>query len=181
MLCDHRYARTGTLQKLPQWIRSSTHTHTTFGPAFASVRRVSILHIVQYVVYVLSFFLKLNVKQHATISNFSIMVTWFFLLHGYLAILQLFQNQIFNSSFVKMSSLLPDISNIKLIHFKKCSWDHIRQNGRSSQAYCIVGHVLCWILLLYVQYASGMWFFHNWYRFLYFTQALRFPSGFPPI
>ncbi|XP_067246043.1 ATP-dependent DNA helicase DDX11 isoform X2 [Chanodichthys erythropterus] len=39
VLCDHRYARTGTLQKLPQWIRSSTHTHTTFGPAFASVRR----------------------------------------------------------------------------------------------------------------------------------------------
>ncbi|XP_077049945.1 ATP-dependent DNA helicase DDX11 isoform X1 [Siphateles boraxobius] len=38
-LCDHRYARSGTLQKLPQWIRSSTHTHTTFGPAFASVRR----------------------------------------------------------------------------------------------------------------------------------------------
>ncbi|XP_018974476.2 ATP-dependent DNA helicase DDX11 isoform X2 [Cyprinus carpio] len=39
VLCDHRYARSGTLQKLPEWIRSSTHTHTTFGPAFASVRR----------------------------------------------------------------------------------------------------------------------------------------------
>lgn len=39
VLCDHRYARTGTLQKLPEWIRSSTHTHATFGPAFASARR----------------------------------------------------------------------------------------------------------------------------------------------
>uniref|UniRef100_A0A673G4N8 ATP-dependent DNA helicase DDX11 n=1 Tax=Sinocyclocheilus rhinocerous TaxID=307959 RepID=A0A673G4N8_9TELE len=39
VLCDHRYARSGTLQKLPEWIRSSTHTHTTFGPAFASIRR----------------------------------------------------------------------------------------------------------------------------------------------
>uniref|UniRef100_A0A672PJM3 ATP-dependent DNA helicase DDX11 n=1 Tax=Sinocyclocheilus grahami TaxID=75366 RepID=A0A672PJM3_SINGR len=39
MLCDQRYARSGTLQKLPEWIRSSTHTHTTFGPAFASIRR----------------------------------------------------------------------------------------------------------------------------------------------
>ncbi|KAK2894469.1 hypothetical protein Q8A67_011698 [Cirrhinus molitorella] len=39
VLCDHRYARSGTLQKLPEWIRSSTHTHTTFGPAFASARR----------------------------------------------------------------------------------------------------------------------------------------------
>uniref|UniRef100_A0A672PKY4 ATP-dependent DNA helicase DDX11 n=1 Tax=Sinocyclocheilus grahami TaxID=75366 RepID=A0A672PKY4_SINGR len=43
MLCDQRYARSGTLQKLPEWIRSSTHTHTTFGPAFASIRRVSTL------------------------------------------------------------------------------------------------------------------------------------------
>ncbi|XP_059421302.1 ATP-dependent DNA helicase DDX11 isoform X1 [Carassius carassius] len=39
VLCDHRYARSGTLQKLPEWIRTSTHTHTTFGPAFASIRR----------------------------------------------------------------------------------------------------------------------------------------------
>ncbi|TRZ02600.1 hypothetical protein DNTS_016289 [Danionella cerebrum] len=39
VLCDHRYGRLGTLQKLPEWIRSSTRTHTTFGPAFASVRR----------------------------------------------------------------------------------------------------------------------------------------------
>ncbi|KAK2848365.1 hypothetical protein Q7C36_010047 [Tachysurus vachellii] len=39
VLCDRRYARTGTLQKLPEWIRSSTHTHSTFGPAFASIRK----------------------------------------------------------------------------------------------------------------------------------------------
>ncbi|XP_056334516.1 ATP-dependent DNA helicase DDX11 [Danio aesculapii] len=39
VLCDHRYARTGTLQKLPEWIQSSTRTHATFGPAFASARR----------------------------------------------------------------------------------------------------------------------------------------------
>ncbi|XP_060779251.1 ATP-dependent DNA helicase DDX11 isoform X3 [Neoarius graeffei] len=38
-LCDRRYARTGTLQKLPEWIRSSTRTHSNFGPAFASVRK----------------------------------------------------------------------------------------------------------------------------------------------
>uniref|UniRef100_A0A8C1M341 Helicase ATP-binding domain-containing protein n=1 Tax=Cyprinus carpio TaxID=7962 RepID=A0A8C1M341_CYPCA len=49
VLCDHRYARSGTLQKLPEWIRSSTHTHTTFGPAFASVRRVSVLCSMNYV------------------------------------------------------------------------------------------------------------------------------------
>uniref|UniRef100_A0AAR2J949 Helicase ATP-binding domain-containing protein n=1 Tax=Pygocentrus nattereri TaxID=42514 RepID=A0AAR2J949_PYGNA len=40
VLCDRRYSRTGTLQKLPEWIRSSTHTHSSFGPAFASIRRV---------------------------------------------------------------------------------------------------------------------------------------------
>ncbi|KAI7802478.1 ATP-dependent DNA helicase DDX11 isoform X1 [Triplophysa rosa] len=39
VLCDHRYSRTGTLQKLPEWIRSSTRTHTSFGPAFASIRK----------------------------------------------------------------------------------------------------------------------------------------------
>uniref|UniRef100_A0A671KL39 ATP-dependent DNA helicase DDX11 n=1 Tax=Sinocyclocheilus anshuiensis TaxID=1608454 RepID=A0A671KL39_9TELE len=43
VLCDQRYARSGTLQKLPEWIRSSTHTHMKFGPAFASIRRVSTL------------------------------------------------------------------------------------------------------------------------------------------
>uniref|UniRef100_A0A8B9GZW5 ATP-dependent DNA helicase DDX11 n=1 Tax=Astyanax mexicanus TaxID=7994 RepID=A0A8B9GZW5_ASTMX len=40
VLCDRRYSRSGTLQKLPQWIRSSTHTHSSFGPAFASIRKV---------------------------------------------------------------------------------------------------------------------------------------------
>uniref|UniRef100_A0A8B9H476 ATP-dependent DNA helicase DDX11 n=1 Tax=Astyanax mexicanus TaxID=7994 RepID=A0A8B9H476_ASTMX len=39
VLCDRRYSRSGTLQKLPQWIRSSTHTHSSFGPAFASIRK----------------------------------------------------------------------------------------------------------------------------------------------
>ncbi|MCI4379479.1 hypothetical protein PGIGA_G00228850 [Pangasianodon gigas] len=39
VLCDRRYARTGTLQKLPEWIRSSTRTHSSFGPAFASIRK----------------------------------------------------------------------------------------------------------------------------------------------
>ncbi|KAG7332962.1 hypothetical protein KOW79_003097 [Hemibagrus wyckioides] len=39
VLCDRRYARTGTLQKLPEWIRSSTRTHSNFGPAFASIRK----------------------------------------------------------------------------------------------------------------------------------------------
>lgn len=43
VLCDHRYSRTGTLQKLPEWIRSSTRTHTSFGPAFASIRKVRCL------------------------------------------------------------------------------------------------------------------------------------------
>lgn len=41
VLCDHRYSRTGTLQKLPEWIRSSTRTHASFGPAFASIRKVT--------------------------------------------------------------------------------------------------------------------------------------------
>ncbi|TSL75307.1 ATP-dependent DNA helicase DDX11 [Bagarius yarrelli] len=39
VLCDRRYARTGTLQKLPEWIRSSTRTQSSFGPAFASIRK----------------------------------------------------------------------------------------------------------------------------------------------
>ncbi|XP_062861295.1 ATP-dependent DNA helicase DDX11 [Trichomycterus rosablanca] len=39
VLCDRRYSRTGTFQKLPEWIRSSTCTHSSFGPAFASIRR----------------------------------------------------------------------------------------------------------------------------------------------
>ncbi|XP_072551300.1 ATP-dependent DNA helicase DDX11 [Salminus brasiliensis] len=39
VLCDRRYSRSGTLQKLPEWIRASTRTHSSFGPAFASIRR----------------------------------------------------------------------------------------------------------------------------------------------
>ncbi|KAF5893568.1 ATP-dependent DNA helicase DDX11, partial [Clarias magur] len=39
VLCDRRYARAGTLQKLPEWIRSSTRAHSNFGPAFASIRK----------------------------------------------------------------------------------------------------------------------------------------------
>ncbi|XP_076848870.1 ATP-dependent DNA helicase DDX11 isoform X2 [Brachyhypopomus gauderio] len=39
VLCDRRYSRGSTLQKLPEWIRTSTHTHSSFGPAFASIRR----------------------------------------------------------------------------------------------------------------------------------------------
>uniref|UniRef100_A0A8C1IHL4 DEAD/H (Asp-Glu-Ala-Asp/His) box helicase 11 n=1 Tax=Cyprinus carpio TaxID=7962 RepID=A0A8C1IHL4_CYPCA len=35
LLTSHRSC---TLQKLPEWIRSSTHTHTRFGPSFASIR-----------------------------------------------------------------------------------------------------------------------------------------------
>uniref|UniRef100_A0A673KAB9 Putative ATP-dependent RNA helicase DDX11-like protein 8 n=1 Tax=Sinocyclocheilus rhinocerous TaxID=307959 RepID=A0A673KAB9_9TELE len=56
VLCDHRYARSGTLQKLPEWIRSSTHTHTTFGPAFASIRRVSVLCSMLYILPTFFFF-----------------------------------------------------------------------------------------------------------------------------
>uniref|UniRef100_A0A8C7RW65 ATP-dependent DNA helicase DDX11 n=1 Tax=Oncorhynchus mykiss TaxID=8022 RepID=A0A8C7RW65_ONCMY len=39
VLCDRRYSRPATLAKLPDWIRAHTHTHTSFGPAFASLRR----------------------------------------------------------------------------------------------------------------------------------------------
>ncbi|XP_046889666.1 ATP-dependent DNA helicase DDX11 isoform X2 [Hypomesus transpacificus] len=39
VLCDRRYSRPATLAKLPSWIRAQTHTHASFGPAFASLRR----------------------------------------------------------------------------------------------------------------------------------------------
>uniref|UniRef100_A0A8C7GCA8 ATP-dependent DNA helicase DDX11 n=1 Tax=Oncorhynchus kisutch TaxID=8019 RepID=A0A8C7GCA8_ONCKI len=39
VLCDRRYSRPATLAKLPDWIRAHTRTHTSFGPAFASLRR----------------------------------------------------------------------------------------------------------------------------------------------
>uniref|UniRef100_A0A6Q2YT93 Helicase ATP-binding domain-containing protein n=1 Tax=Esox lucius TaxID=8010 RepID=A0A6Q2YT93_ESOLU len=40
ILCDRRYSRPATLAKLPDWIRAHTRTHTSFGPAFAGLRRV---------------------------------------------------------------------------------------------------------------------------------------------
>ncbi|MED6286463.1 DEAD H (Asp-Glu-Ala-Asp His) box helicase 11 [Characodon lateralis] len=39
VLCDRRYARPATLSKLPTWIRDRTSTHSSFGPAFASLRK----------------------------------------------------------------------------------------------------------------------------------------------
>ncbi|RXM29112.1 putative ATP-dependent RNA helicase DDX11 [Acipenser ruthenus] len=41
LLLDQRYSRAGPLSKLPQWIRSSTQVQPSFGPAFASLRKVS--------------------------------------------------------------------------------------------------------------------------------------------
>ncbi|XP_029289407.1 ATP-dependent DNA helicase DDX11 isoform X1 [Cottoperca gobio] len=39
VLCDRRYSRPATLSKLPTWIKERTSTHTTFGPAFAALRK----------------------------------------------------------------------------------------------------------------------------------------------
>ncbi|KAG7522150.1 ATP-dependent DNA helicase DDX11 [Solea senegalensis] len=39
VLCDRRYSRAATLSKLPSWIRDRTSTHTSFGPAFAALRK----------------------------------------------------------------------------------------------------------------------------------------------
>uniref|UniRef100_A0A8C4IHQ1 DEAD/H (Asp-Glu-Ala-Asp/His) box helicase 11 n=1 Tax=Dicentrarchus labrax TaxID=13489 RepID=A0A8C4IHQ1_DICLA len=39
VLCDRRYSRPATLSKLPTWIKDRTSTHTTFGPAFAALRK----------------------------------------------------------------------------------------------------------------------------------------------
>lgn len=44
VLCDRRYSRPATLGKLPGWIRDRTSTHTSFGPAFATLRKVGIGH-----------------------------------------------------------------------------------------------------------------------------------------
>ena len=41
-LCDRRYSRPATLSKLPKWIKDRTSTYTTFGPAFAALRKVRI-------------------------------------------------------------------------------------------------------------------------------------------
>uniref|UniRef100_A0AAY4BU36 ATP-dependent DNA helicase DDX11 n=1 Tax=Denticeps clupeoides TaxID=299321 RepID=A0AAY4BU36_9TELE len=40
VLLDRRFSRTATLQKLPGWIRPHARTHSSFGTAFASIRRV---------------------------------------------------------------------------------------------------------------------------------------------
>ncbi|XP_040894925.1 ATP-dependent DNA helicase DDX11 isoform X1 [Toxotes jaculatrix] len=42
VLCDRRYSRPATLSKLPTWIKARTNTYTTFGPAFAALRKVRI-------------------------------------------------------------------------------------------------------------------------------------------
>uniref|UniRef100_A0A3B4UGK3 ATP-dependent DNA helicase DDX11 n=1 Tax=Seriola dumerili TaxID=41447 RepID=A0A3B4UGK3_SERDU len=42
VLCDKRYSRPATLSKLPAWIKNRTSTCTTFGPAFAAMRKVRI-------------------------------------------------------------------------------------------------------------------------------------------
>ncbi|XP_026222225.1 ATP-dependent DNA helicase DDX11 isoform X2 [Anabas testudineus] len=39
VLCDRRYSRPATLSKLPTWIKARTSTHTSFGPAFAALRK----------------------------------------------------------------------------------------------------------------------------------------------
>ncbi|CAL8263560.1 unnamed protein product [Merluccius merluccius] len=39
VLCDRRYSRPTTLSKLPEWIRTQTSTHASFGPAFAALRK----------------------------------------------------------------------------------------------------------------------------------------------
>uniref|UniRef100_A0A671VWC9 ATP-dependent DNA helicase DDX11 n=1 Tax=Sparus aurata TaxID=8175 RepID=A0A671VWC9_SPAAU len=44
VLCDRRYARPATLSKLPTWIKDRTSTHASFGPAFAAMRKVRMLH-----------------------------------------------------------------------------------------------------------------------------------------
>ncbi|XP_075998011.1 ATP-dependent DNA helicase DDX11 [Genypterus blacodes] len=39
VLCDRRYSRPATLSKLPNWIKDRTNTYTSFGPAFAALRK----------------------------------------------------------------------------------------------------------------------------------------------
>uniref|UniRef100_A0A8C9U9S9 DEAD/H (Asp-Glu-Ala-Asp/His) box helicase 11 n=1 Tax=Scleropages formosus TaxID=113540 RepID=A0A8C9U9S9_SCLFO len=45
LLLDRRYSRPTTLHKLPEWIRRSTRVQPTFGPAFASIRKVSLTQV----------------------------------------------------------------------------------------------------------------------------------------
>uniref|UniRef100_A0A8C5AEB4 DEAD/H (Asp-Glu-Ala-Asp/His) box helicase 11 n=1 Tax=Gadus morhua TaxID=8049 RepID=A0A8C5AEB4_GADMO len=40
VLCDRRYSRPATVAKLPEWIRSRTQVHASFGTAFAALRKV---------------------------------------------------------------------------------------------------------------------------------------------
>lgn len=47
VLLDRRYSRPATLAKLPAWIRDRTSTHTSFGPAFAALRKVRIRQCVK--------------------------------------------------------------------------------------------------------------------------------------
>ncbi|CAL8319641.1 unnamed protein product [Gadus morhua 'NCC'] len=39
VLCDRRYSRPATVAKLPEWIRSRTQVHASFGTAFAALRK----------------------------------------------------------------------------------------------------------------------------------------------
>ncbi|KAG8438483.1 hypothetical protein GDO86_004885 [Hymenochirus boettgeri] len=39
VLLDHRYSRPAILSKLPMWIRGSTQIKTSFGAAFATIRK----------------------------------------------------------------------------------------------------------------------------------------------
>ncbi|CAL8358727.1 unnamed protein product [Lota lota] len=39
VLCDRRYSRPATISKLPEWIRTQTQAHASFGPAFAALRK----------------------------------------------------------------------------------------------------------------------------------------------
>uniref|UniRef100_A0A8C2YWH0 DEAD/H (Asp-Glu-Ala-Asp/His) box helicase 11 n=1 Tax=Cyclopterus lumpus TaxID=8103 RepID=A0A8C2YWH0_CYCLU len=48
VMCDRRYSRPATLSKLPTWIKSRTSTHTTFGPAFAALRKVRSKYLVYF-------------------------------------------------------------------------------------------------------------------------------------
>uniref|UniRef100_A0A8C5ALP8 DEAD/H (Asp-Glu-Ala-Asp/His) box helicase 11 n=1 Tax=Gadus morhua TaxID=8049 RepID=A0A8C5ALP8_GADMO len=41
VLCDRRYSRPATVAKLPEWIRSRTQVHASFGTAFAALRKRS--------------------------------------------------------------------------------------------------------------------------------------------
>ncbi|KAJ3596943.1 hypothetical protein NHX12_003343 [Muraenolepis orangiensis] len=39
ILCDRRYSRPATISKLPEWIRTQTTAHASFGTAFAALRK----------------------------------------------------------------------------------------------------------------------------------------------